>query len=435
MAQLCVEYLPPASLVPYARNPRTHSRKQIRQIAESIRQFGWTNPILIDRDGGVVAGHGRLEAAKLIGLSEVPTICLDQMSDAARRAYVIADNKLALNAGWDEDLLRLELQGLIDLDFDVTITGFEMAEIDIVLQGNVTTTDPQDDVPDLDPGLVVVRPGDLFRLGEHRLLCGDARDETAYATLLGGEQAQMVFIDPPYNVPIDGHVCGLGSVKHAEFAMASGEMSRAEFTGFLSGIFKRLASHSRDGSIHFVCMDWRHLGETLAAGREAYGELKNLCAWVKDNGGMGSLYRSQHELVLVFKNGSAPHINNIDLGKHGRYRTNVWSYPGVNTMRQGRLEELAMHPTVKPVALVADAILDCSRRKGLVLDVIAGSGTTILAAERTGRQARCLEIDPRYVEVALRRFETATGKATIHEATGLGLEALRAEREAETAHE
>jgi 16S rRNA G966 N2-methylase RsmD len=240
----------------------------------------------------------------------------------------------------------------------------------------------------------------------------------AYETLMAGESAQMVFIDPPYNVPIDGHVCGSGRVKHAEFVMASGEMSEPEFTAFLETVLHHLAGNSVVGSIHFVCMDWRHAFELLTAGRAAYTELKNLCVWNKSNAGMGSLYRSQHELVFVFKSGTAPHINNVELGRHGRYRTNVWNYPGINTLKPGRLEELAMHPTVKPAALVADAIKDCSRRGGVVLDAFAGSGTTIIAAERTARRARALELDPRYVDVALRRWQDLTNQDAVNAETG-----------------
>jgi DNA modification methylase len=243
----------------------------------------------------------------------------------------------------------------------------------------------------------------------------------------------MVFTDPPYNVRIDGHVCGLGRIKHAEFAMASGEMSEAEFTAFLTTVLGNLAAHSLDGSLAYVCMDWRHLYELLGAGREVYTQLKNICVWNKDNGGMGNLYRSKHELVCVFKVGDAPHLNNIDLGRYGRYRTNVWDYAGVNTLKADRLDELAMHPTVKPVALVADAIQDCTRRGDLVLDAFVGSGTTIIAAERTGRIGYGLELDPHYVEVAIARWEKRTGKRAVHADSGLTIEALGAARGIQTA--
>lgn len=411
------------ALTPCPRNARTHSKKQIHQIADSIAEFGFTNPVLVDRDDMIVAGHGRVEAARLLGMETVPVICLEDLSEAQIRAYVIADNKLAENAGWDSELLGLELQYLsdLDVDFDATITGFEVPEIDLLIAGVTDTPpedDPADDIPEVDEANPVSQPGDLWRLGRHRLLCGDATERESLERLLDVEEAQMVFTDPPYNVRIDGHVCGLGSVKHAEFAMAAGEMSPAQFTAFLETVFGQLADHSVDGAIQFICMDWRHLGEVVAAGNAAYSELKNLCVWAKTNGGMGSLYRSQHELVFVFKAGTAPHINNVELGKHGRYRTNVWTYAGINSFGAGRDADLAMHPTVKPVALVADAMLDCSRRGGIVLDAFSGSGTTIIAAERTGRRGYAIEIDPAYVDVAIKRYQQLTGEAAILGETG-----------------
>lgn len=433
--ELQIEYRPIAKLTLRQRNPRIHSQKQIRQIADSIRTFGFTNPVLVDGESVVIAGHGRVRAAKLLGMDRVPTIRLDHMSDAQIRAYVIADNKLAENAGWDRDLLAVELQYLSELkiDFDVTITGFETAEVDLLI-GGLSDQDAIDQVPDVDPNVPAVsRPGDLWSIGRHRLLCADATKAESFSRLMTGDQAQTVFIDPPYNVPIDGHVTGLGRVKHAEFVMASGEMSEAEFVRFLRTVFGHLIHHSTDGSIHYVCMDWRHIGELLAAAEDTYSEMKNLCIWAKTNGGMGSLYRSRHELVFVFKAGTAPHINNVELGRHGRNRTNVWDYAGANTFRSGRDTELAMHPTVKPVALVADAILDCSRRKGIVLDAFAGSGTTLLAADRTGRIGRGIEIDPRYVDVAIRRLAEHAGLEAVHADTGTSFEAIAAARSAEAA--
>ena len=408
------------ALTPCARNPRTHSRKQIRQIADSIERFGFTNPVLIDRAGGIVAGHGRIEAAKLLGIETVPTIRLEDLTEADIRAYVIADNKLAENAGWDRELLAIELQGLIELDIDVTITGFEMPEIDILI-GELEVAeedDPADEVPEVNDGPPVTRPGDIWCIGKHRLICSDALDPDSYDRLLDGAEAQMVFTDPPYNVPIEGHVSGLGKVKHREFAMASGEMTEAEFTTFLATAFTNLASHSADGAIQFICIDWRHLFELLSAARGVYSELKNLCVWNKTNGGLGSLYRSKHELVFVFKAGTGPHINNIELGRHGRYRTNVWDYAGINSFGKDRDAELALHPTVKPVKLVADAILDCSMRGGIILDAFAGSGTTLVAAEKTGRRGYGIELDPRYCDVIVARLAAAAKVEAIHAETG-----------------
>lgn len=420
--QLSLVYSAVADLKPAERNPRMHSDEQISQIADSIREFGFTNAILVDPENNVIAGHGRLTAAVKIGLTEVPTVCIDHLTPAQLRAYAIADNKLAENAGWDQDLLALEFEYItkLDIDFDLTVTGFEAPEIDILLTGlRPADDDPADAVPEPDPEEpVVTRLGDLWQIGRNRVLCGDATESDSYSLLLGSRKAQMVFADPPYNVPIQGHVSGLGSVKHREFEMASGEMSPEVFTKFLQATFGCLAQYTTDGSIHFLCMDWRHILEIMTAGQAAYSELKNLCVWNKNNGGMGSLYRSKYELVFVFKNGSAPHVNNVELGRHGRYRTNVWDYPGANTWREGRDEELAMHPTVKPVALIADAILDCSERDAIVLDCFGGSGSTLIAAEKTGRRGFLVELDPAYVDVTLRRFEQTFGTTAIHVGSG-----------------
>jgi DNA modification methylase len=355
-------------LRPYPRNARTHSKKQIRQIADSIKRFGFTNPILIGDDNEIIAGHGRVEAAKLLGMESVPTVRLSHLDTTQRRAYVIADNKLALNAGWDREVLAIELQALVDLDFGSEITGFSLAEADLVIEEARESSpslkhDADDEIRPLSDVLsAVTRAGDLWLLGRHRLLCGDSRDRQAFDGVLEDERADVVFTDPPYNVAIDGHVCGLGRIRHREFATGAGEMSRLAFTAFLQLTLGHMAICCRDGAIAFVCMDWRHIGELLAAGEAVFSELKNLCVWNKTNGGMGSFYRSKHELVLVFKVGSATHTNSFGLGDTGRYRTNVWDYAGINALRSGRVEELAMHPTVKPVGLVADAIRDCSRR-------------------------------------------------------------------------
>lgn len=280
-------------------------------------------------------------------------------------------------------------------------------------------------------GPAVSRLGDIWELGRHRLICGDARDAEVMQRLLKNGQADMVFTDPPYNVPIDGHVCGLGSVKHREFAMAAGEMSEAEFTRFLEDGCRAMARVMRDGAIAFVCMDWRHMGELLAAGKAAFTELKNLVVWNKSNGGMGAFYRSKHELIFVFKHGTAPHTNSFGLGDSGRYRTNVWDYAGISSISASRSDELAMHPTVKPVALIADAIKDCSRRGEIILDPFAGSGSTLIAAEKTGRSARLVELDPLYCDTIVRRWEAVTGKRAMLTACGRAFEDVAALRAAD----
>lgn len=405
---------PIASLRPYARNARTHSKKQIKQIADSIGRFGFTNPVLVSEEGEIIAGHGRVEAAKSLGWKVVPTIALAHLSEAERRAYVIADNKLAMNAGWDREILAIELQALVDLEFDVELTGFSLAEIDIVLdEAGEADPDGREASDDLVPALsgsAVTRMGDVWRLGRHRLLCGDTRSADDIATLMGDDRADLVFTDPPYNVAIDGNVCGLGSVKHREFAFASGEMSKGQFLAFLTETLTNIGSAMRDGAIAFVCMDWRHMGELIAAGEIAFTELKNLVVWNKTNGGMGAFYRSKHELIFVFKVGTGQHTNSFGLGDTGRYRTNVWDYAGISSISSGRAEELAMHPTVKPVALIADAMRDCSRRGEIVLDGFGGSGSTLIAAEKTGRSARLIEYDPLYCDTIVRRWEAFTGK-------------------------
>ncbi|MCB2051701.1 MAG: ParB N-terminal domain-containing protein [Novosphingobium sp.] len=384
---------PPGALKPAARNARTHSRKQLRQIADSITRFGFTNPVLVDEDDQILAGHGRVAAAQLLGLNEVPALCIGDLSSKERKAYALADNKLALNAGWDQELLALELQELIDLEFDVELTGFSLAEVDFTLDAaRDSAPDVKEQNSDQIPPMAkeaITRPGDVWQLGRHRLLCGDAREPEHYDVIMGDARADIIFTDPPYNVPIDGHVCGLGRVRHREFAMGAGEMSASQFTAFLGRALGNMVRHARIGAIIYVCMDWRHMRELLEAGDECGLQLKNLVVWNKTNAGMGTFYRSKHELIFVFKYGDAPHVNSFGLGETGRYRTNVWDYPGISSMSATRKDELAMHPTVKPVALVADALRDCSRRGDIVLDPFAGSGTTLMAAQQTGRTAHC----------------------------------------------
>lgn len=421
---LTVEYRPIETLHPDPRNPRVHSKHQIRQIARSIEAFGFNVPILIDDIGTILAGHGRVLACQLLQWTEVPTITVSHLSPEQITAFRIADNRLTENAAWDERLLGEQLKelSLLDLSFSLDATGFEIGEIDFRIE-NLEAVDDEDARANAMPacGPAVCAPGDLWVLGNHRILCGDALDPSSYGRLLAGKTASMMFADPPYNVRVHGHVGGKGEIQHPEFAMASGEMSVDEFTQFLTTFCTLAAKYTVDGSIHFVCMDWRHLPEVLASGRAVYSELKNVCVWVKDNAGMGSLYRSQHELILVFKNGTAAHVNNVALGAYGRSRSNVWNYPGVNSFARATDEGnlLALHPTVKPVALVADAILDCSRRRQIVLDPFLGSGTTVLAAERTGRFCYGIELDPHYVvDVAIRRWQTLTGHPAILERTG-----------------
>jgi DNA modification methylase len=416
---LVVDYRQVSTLKPCNRNSRKHSKHQIRQIAQSIEFFGFTNPILVDSEGMIVAGHGRVEAAKLLRIGSVPTICLDQLSPDQIRAYMIADNKLAENAGWDRNILAIEFQHLLSLGLDLELTGFCLPEIDLLIQ------DPGSAVEGVipAPGNQVSARGDIWQLRNHRLLCGSALERDCFQALMKDQKADLVFIDPPYNVPIDGNaanIAGKSSTTYREFVMATGEMSDDQFHQFLSTALGHLQEFSRSGSVHFVCMDWRHLLLLLDVGKGTYDALLNVCVWVKNTGGMGSFYRSRHEFVSVFRNGKSRYRNNIQLGRYGRNRTNVWEYPNLNTLSrigdEGDL--LALHPTVKPTALVADALLDCSARGDIVLDSFLGSGTTIIAAERTGRVCYGVEIDPAYVDTAIRRWQKCSGEQAVHELSG-----------------
>jgi DNA modification methylase len=418
-----VTYLPTTSLKPHPQNPRVHTDKQIGQIAQSIEAFGFNVPVLVDDRQNVVAGHGRLLAARKLGWNTIPVIKLNHLSESQYSAFLIADNRLTENSSWDERLLGEQLKVLseLELDFDLEVTGFEMAEIDVLIDGLETLNepDPDDHLPAIETSAVSVS-GDLWQLGKHRVLCGNALITENYERLMDGAKADLLITDPPYNVAIDGHASGLGKVRHREFAMASGEMSSGEFTEFLRKAMMLSRQSSQPGSLAYYFMDWRHMKQILASGLEVYGEMMNLCVWAKNNGGMGSFYRSAHELIFLFKNGTASHRNNVQLGKFGRYRTNVWNYPSANTFSRSGPDGdlLALHPTPKPVALVADAIKDSTARGALILDPFLGSGTAIIAAERTGRVCYGLELDPLYVDALICRWQRRTKREAIHVESG-----------------
>jgi DNA modification methylase len=409
-----LEFAAIEDIIPDPRNPRAHSREQVQAIARSIESFGFNAPILVDKSNRIVAGHGRYEAAKLLKLASVPIVRLEHLTDAQAKAYMLADNKLSDRSSWNDRELALHLKELSELilDFEIEATGFELPEIDLHIQslGPPEIFDKADEF-DVASGPTISCQGDLWLLDQHRLFCGSALVPSAYEALLDTKRAAAIFTDPPYNVKVDGHVCGSGSIRHREFAMAAREMSHDEYARFLTTSFELSLSYCAPGAVIYACMDWRHMSEMLVAIRASGGDLLNLCVWVKSNGGMGSLYRSRHELVFVFRNGPAQHINNVQLGRFGRNRTNVWHYPGANSFpRKGRERSLPLHPTVKPIALVSDAILDSTRPKDIVLDPFCGSGTTILAAQRTGRRAYAMELDPVYVDTAIRRWERMTGR-------------------------
>lgn len=427
--KLAIDYVDPGSLIPPIRKLRKEKQRQQAQLEASISHFGFNNPILIGGDRRIVCGHARWLAAKELGMREVPVIILPHLSPELLRLYAIAENQIGLLGEWDEAELRLEFKELLDLNFDlnVELTGFSTCEIDKLLYAPSAEdqSGKDDSVPE---GPAITRRGDLWLLGEHRLFCGDALDEASYQTLLGDERAQMVFADVPYNVPMT-MISGKGRAKHKDFAMGAGEMSREQFTDFMATAFGWMAAYSIDGSIHFQCIDWRHLLEMQQAGERAYTELKNVIVWDKGSGGMGSFYRSQHELIFVWKQGKARHINNFGLGENGRYRTNVWPYRGNNSFHRNRDKELTAHATVKPIDLVADAIRDCSRTGGIILDAFGGSGTTLLAAERTGRRARLIELEPQYCDVIIHRWQEMTGRQAVLSATGESFDVVRAARE------
>jgi DNA modification methylase len=416
-------------LIEYARNPRKNDAVVDRMVG-CIKEFGFRIPIVAKSDGSVVDGHLRLKAAKKLGMTEVPVVIADDLTDAQIKAFRLIANQSANWADWDEELLKLELEDLKDLNFDLDLTGFDLSEVEKLLRNDEIEEDDYDEMPADEDAKPISKLGDLWILGEHRLLCGDSTKIEDVKKLMAGKIADMVFCDPPYNVRIDS-IIGLGSVHHDEFQMASGEMSEQEFIDFLTVVFKNLVAISKDGSIHYHCMDWKHIYEIMVAGRAAYAEFKQLCIWNKDNGGMGTFYRSKHELIFVFKNGTAKHTNNFELGQYDRYRTNVWDYSGMNSFsvkEQVRTEDgrrvagtnelLKMHPTVKPVKLVADAILDCSLHDELILDLFGGSGTTLIACEETDRRCCMMELDPKYVDTIIRRWQKHTGKQAILETTG-----------------
>ena len=414
---LNVKYIETTKIKPYERNARIHVDKHIDEIVNSINTFKFTNPILIDENYIILAGHGRWLAAKKLNLEKVPCIQIDYLNEAQKKAYRITDNKLTINGAWDENLLGLEFKDLseLNLDFNLDVTGFSIPEIDFKIQSLDVPTEnnPEDDIPEIDETIIVSKPGDIWKLDKHIIYCGDSLDPESFKKIMGQDKAQMIFTDAPYNVKIKGHVCGNGKIQHEEFAMASGEMTSVEFIEFLKKAFINLKNNSTDGSLHYLCMDWRHIFEITSACNDVYTEMKNLCVWNKTMGGMGSLYRSKHELIFVYKNGTAKHINNVELGKNGRNRTNVWDYPGVNAFGENH-DDLKLHPTVKPVAMIKDAILDVTNRKNIVLDCFLGSGSTLIACEKTDRICRGIELEPKYIDVIIKRWQGITGKQAIN---------------------
>ncbi|WAC20902.1 site-specific DNA-methyltransferase [Luteolibacter sp. SL250] len=432
---LIIEYVPIWALKVHGSNPRKHSKKQLRQIADSIKTFGFKVPVLIDQNNRLICGHGRVEACRLLGIETVPAIRAVDLDEAKIRAYMIADNRLTENGGWDDILLGENFKFLADLelDFSLEITGFDYGDIEQFIIEEEGSTSGEPPIPDAEDLPAIAHPGDLWLMDKHRLFCGDSLAEESYRRLFEDQsKATIVFTDPPYNLPAReiGKTC---AANHGAFAMGSGEMSSADFTDFLATVFAHLKKNSSDGSIHYICMDWRHAGELLAAGGRVYDEYKNLCVWTKTTGGMGTFYRSQHELIFVFKSGKGKHQNHFKLGEHGRYRTNVWKHPSVMHLKsadgdKSGKEALGLHPTIKPVGLVEDALRDCSRQGEIVLDAFLGSGSTLIAAEKTGRVCFGIEMSPRYVDVAIKRWQEWTGMDAVHARTGAKYDEINREQ-------
>ncbi len=409
---LTIEHRKLAELTGLDQTLRVHGGQQHRKLASFIRRFGQLAPILIDPDGRIVDGVLVAQVLKDEGYTEAAVVVVTGRSPDELRLIRLALNRLPQDAGWNKALLAKEFRELIDLSFDLELTGFDAVEIDMSLAiDEPGAGEVEDAPPEPAAGPAVAQVGDLWRLGEHRLVCGDARDPAALARLMDGRQARMMFTDPPYNVAINGFVAGRG--RHREFSMASGEMSQDQFVGFLTDFLAAATPHLADGAILDLCMDWRHSAELLQAIDAVGLTLMNMCVWAKTNAGMGTFYRSQHELVWIAKHGDGPHINNFELGQKGRSRSNLWTYRGMNAVGGDRDDLIKLHPTVKPAALVIDAIKDVSRRGDIVLDPFLGSGTTIIAAERTGRRGYGLELDPGYADVIIRRFEAETGRAAV----------------------
>ncbi len=432
-APLHTEYLATTSLTAMPGAPRQHPKSQLRALTKSFEAFGQVLPILIDSERRIISGHAQWEVAQRLGLAEVMVIRVEYLTEPQVKALMIALNRLGDLSKWDEAALStilLDLHGL-ELDFDIEATGFTEIEIELRIEG-IQDLVGQEDAPALvGDGPAITQPGDLWQLGEHRLLCGDALQEESWQLLMGEDRAAIVVADAPFNIPIDGNVTGQGKFRHREFAMAIGEMSPAEFTAFLRAAMTHAHHWSHPGSVHAWAMDWRHVQEITAAGLAVYERYHNLAVWVKDRPGMGSFYRSQHELFFIFGKGGAPMNNQIQLGRFGRSRSNVWHYPSAASVARTSDEgnPLSWHPTVKPLALVCDILLDASGKGDIVGDPFAGSGTSLIAAEKLGRKARCLELDPAYCDTVIRRWQRWTGEAALRVGDGMTFAAIEAEAE------
>lgn len=405
-SQLRLQYLSVDQLRPYRQNAREHPASQIAKLAKSLERHGVVQTLVVDEAGEIIAGHAVLLAARKIGIRELPCITLFGLGDTEKRRIRIALNKLGDLSRFSPEGLRSEVLAIVAEEpvIDPEELGFEVGEWDVVLKAEPNADDDKLPEPKAEPR---AQRGDIWKLADHMIGCGDARDQAFLGRVMAGATADAAFLDVPYNVSISGHATRSG--QHDEFAMASGEMSDEEFIEFLSRSLGAARGVTRDGGVHFLCIDHHHVDQLMSAARPLYGARIHICVWNKSNAGMGSLYRSKHEFVAVYRVGEAQPLNNVQLGKFGRSRTSVWDYPSVNMVGSSRAAELKWHPTVKPVALVADAIKDVTRRGDVVLDTFLGSGTTLIAAERTGRCCRAIELAPNYVDIAIDRWVAITG--------------------------
>ncbi len=412
------QWIPIKSVKPYARHARNHNKRTIEKIKRLIGHSGQLVPIIVDPNNVIIDGHAVWQSMTELGSGDIAVVVVAGRSDPETKALRLALNRIPSDAAWDNERVRQELQELVDLSFELELTGFDAPEIDHILDVDVQKLNVVDaDIPAVEK-IAASSISDVWVCGHHRVGCGDARDQAFVDRVRDGKSSDICFVDPPYNVPIAGFVSGKGRAQHREFAVAAGEMSPDEFTAFLGASLKVLRAASTPRALIFACMDWRHVFELIGAGRQCGLDLFNLCVWAKTNAGMGSLYRSQHELICVFKAGAEAHANNVELGRHGRNRSNLWTYRGFNAFGSDRDELLANHPTVKPVLMIADALRDVTKRGGIVVDTFLGSGSTLMAAEETGRRCFGIEFDPLYVDVAIRRWQTKTARDAAHAETG-----------------
>ena len=433
-----IERISPHDLILRENSPRKCTPEHLEEMKGSIEAFKLNGTVEINGDNIVLAGVARVRAARELGFDTIDCVRYTHLTPVQERAYALKHNKMAEKAGFNTKELALEFDFLINTGFDLELTGFSVPEIDLIMVAadeadEESSRDGDDALEQVaeaaldDPIPPVVREGDVFVLGRHRLICGNARSEEHLDRLMNGRMADCVLTDAPYNAKINGHVSGLGRTKHQEFAEASGEMTDGEFTEFLSITTANITRVCKLGAIAFMFMDWRHQRNMLDSGEASGLELKMTAVWNKTNAGMGTFYRSQHEFVYVWKIPGAKHRNNFGLGDTGRYRTNVWTFAGANTFSKDRMKDLASHPTVKPVALLVEAILDVTIRGEIVLDPFAGSGSTLIAAQRCGRAAYVGELDPQYCELIIRRWQAMTGQEAVHEKSGKTFDRLKIE--------